>query len=318
MKTTAIAFIILIVAICINSCGRHAQKDEKLTATAVDTVYIHSIETDTIWLHDTVTIENNEEIVTTWLCAPPSPMLDSIRTRKVMEKSMCFGYFDIPYSHKERCQYDMYESSDMEYLPYFMNVFSSEPTFDYLDLLEYFISMCTMAVDDKDLFAYGKKCVDKINIQISNLPPYQSPYNGKIFFHRQKKYPNEFEPGLTDNFDHSIPYKPTALDTLRIGALIRNDRNALAQIEDYYRGKGDEKGLAIYYKVMLNYDGNGDLAERFYRVLAPHINEMPELRIAVRKVLLRAALCDRDKRAQELCDSLGFSLCDYKIDVPCK
>ena len=69
---------------------------------------------------------------------------------------------------------------------------------------------------------------------------------------------------------------------------------------------------------MLGYEGNGDLAERFYRVLEPYFNETPKFRTAVREVLLRAALCDHNKRAQELCDSLGFSLCDYRITLPGK
>ena len=29
-----------------------------------------------------------------------------------------------------------------------------------------------------------------------------------------------------------------------------------------------------------------------------------------------AALCDHNERAQQLCDSLGFSLCDYRLPHP--
>ena len=111
-------------------------------------------------------------------------------------------------------------------------------------------------------------------------------------------------------------FEPTAIDTLRVKVIAHNDREALEKLEKYYHDKGDDKGLAIYYKVMLGYEGNGDLAERFYRVLEPHFKETPEFRGAVREVLLRAAICDGNARAQELCDSLGFSLCDYRLPLP--
>ena len=52
---------------------------------------------------------------------------------------------------------------------------------------------------------------------------------------------------------------------------------------------------------------SGNVVLRFYRT--------PYFRTAVREVLLRAALCDHNERAQELCDSLGFSICDYRLPV---
>ena len=70
-------------------------------------------------------------------------------------------------------------------------------------------------------------------------------------------------------------FEPSAIDTLRVLAVIHNSRWALERLEKYYHDKGDDKGLAIYYKVMLGYEGNDDLAERFYRVLEPHIKDTP-------------------------------------------
>ena len=87
----------------------------------------------------------------------------------------------------------------------------------------------------------------------------------------------------------------------------------MQKLETYYNNRNEAKELAIYYKVMLNYEGNGDLAERFYYVLRPYIDEEHQFMNGIRTVLLRAALCDHNARAQELCDSLGFSLCDYRL-----
>lgn len=98
--------------------------------------------------------------------------------------------------------------------------------------------------------------------------------------------------------------------------IAHNNRDALEKLEAYYKDKGNDTGIAIYYKVMLGYEGNGDLAEKFYKVLEPHFNDTPGFRKTVREVLIRAALCDKNIRAQELCDSLGFSLCDYRITCP--
>ena len=64
---------------------------------------------------------------------------------------------------------------------------------------------------------------------------------------------------------------------------------------------------------MLGFEGNGDLAERYYTLLKPYLTEQPEFFNGIRKSLLRAALCDHNERAQQLCDSLGFSLCDYRL-----
>ena len=83
-----------------------------------------------------------------------------------------------------------------------------------------------------------------------------------------------------------------------------------------YSEKDDDTGIAIYYKVMLGYEGNGDLAEKFYYTLRPYIDDEHRYFNGIRTVLLRAAICDHNARAQELCDSLGFSLCDYRLPLP--
>ena len=95
--------------------------------------------------------------------------------------------------------------------------------------------------------------------------------------------------------------------------IAHNDRKALGQLEKYYKEIGYDLGIAIYYKVLLCQDGNGDLAERLYRVLKPYFDKRPELENAAHDALIRAALCDHNERAQQLCDSLGYSLCDYKV-----
>lgn len=105
------------------------------------------------------------------------------------------------------------------------------------------------------------------------------------------------------------------LDSLRVNVIGYNDRNALGLLEEYYKGVDMGKELAVYYKVMLGFEGNGDLAERYYEVLKPYLAKQPEFYNSIRETLIRAALCDRNERAQQLCDSLGFSLCDYRMPV---
>lgn len=110
--------------------------------------------------------------------------------------------------------------------------------------------------------------------------------------------------------------KSINIDSLRVRVVAHNDREALQELEKYYHDKGDDKGIAIYYKVLLSYEGNGDLAERYYNVLKPYLAKQPELFNGRREVLLRASICDGNVRAQELCDSLGISFCDYRLPLP--
>ena len=165
--------------------------------------------------------------------------------------------------------------------------------------------MCTEAIDDKGLFAQGKSLIESINDYNRNSPKFGFPI----------EYPDKFIKGGPCTFRKYIQFSPNAIDTLRIQAISYNNRDALDKLETYYKDKGDDTGIAIYYKVMLGYEGNGDLAEKFFKVLEPHFKETPGFRRAVREVLLRAALCDKNKRAQELCDSLGFSFCDYRLPI---
>lgn len=188
-----------------------------------------------------------------------------------------------------------------KYLPYYI-LNCSDPSLGDKPFYE-LISFCTEAIDDKKLFDLGKQIIDKINDQ-------------RYPAHRPIEYPDSFTKGGMVTCREFMWFEPTAIDTIRVKAIAHNDRDALARLEKYYHDNCNDKELAIYYKVLLSYEGNGDLAERFYRLLEPYFAETPELRIAVREVLLRAAYCDNDKRAQELCDSLGFSLCDYRLQIP--
>lgn len=104
-------------------------------------------------------------------------------------------------------------------------------------------------------------------------------------------------------------------DSLRIRVIGFNDRNALALLEKYYTTSGSMKELAVYYRIMSGFEGNGDLAERYYTVLKPYLAEQPEYFNSISDVLLRAAMCDHNERAQQLCDSLGISFCDYRLPV---
>ena len=112
-----------------------------------------------------------------------------------------------------------------------------------------------------------------------------------------------------------IQSKSCNLDSLRIRVIGYNDRNALSLLEKYYSNSGPIKELVVYYKIMLGVEGNGDLAERYYNVLKPYLAEQPEFFNSIRDVLLRAAICDHNERARQLCDSLGISLCDYRLPV---
>ena len=112
-----------------------------------------------------------------------------------------------------------------------------------------------------------------------------------------------------------IESKSCILDSLRIRVIGYNDRNALSLLEKYYSNSGTIKELAVYYKIMLGVEGNGDVAERYYKVLKPYLAEQPEFFNSIRDVLLRAAICDHNERARQLCDSLGISLCDYRLSV---
>ncbi len=220
--------------------------------------------------------------------------LDSAGTQDELMMSLARGYiypdlvrwaFGRPYTRTPE---------DMSDLPYLINMYTSGKT-----LPKYCIEfhwgnrltdLATGYIDDERLFEMiSYICMRQMRFRLERSEKQRKTLKDDIAGHR---------------YD---------IDSLRVRVVAHNDRNALDLLERYYKDKNNDKGIAIYYKVMLSHDGNGDLAERFYRVLEPYFKETPEFRIAVREVLLRAALCDHNARAQELCDSLGYSLCDYKL-----
>lgn len=290
----------LLMIACLCSCNRNRINKTDDCQTKYDTVYIDRFRSDTIMICDTIIreVKVSDGVQVSYILEPP--MYDSVKTRELLDKSIWSKSIDL-FKVNQRVELDT--RSDLEYLPYLLLICNdyNKPIYDRKG--EVFVSLCTECIDDKKLFNLGKHVVDRLNQQI--VPYYQDI-----------EYPDSFNKGGMFTYRNYVSFKPTAIDTLRVRALAYNDRDALEELEKYYMDKGDDKGIAIYYKVMLGYEGNGDLAERFYRVLEPHFDKTPELRSAVREVLLRAALCDHNERAQELCDSLGFSLCDYRMHVP--
>ena len=270
-----------------------------------DTIYLEKTRVDTVWVQDTIVriFSAPDDKKITYISQPA--MYDSLETQKILINSISSGIIGCL---SDKGQKELFLRDDLEYLPYllaeFMEYGNSEEVSAYNTYL--YITMCTEAIDDRELFMQGRLTIEAINDFINNSGANQFSY----------EYPEKFIKGGPHTFRDFIWYSPTRVDTLRIQAIAHNDRLALKELEEYYKTKGDETGIAIYYKVMLGYEGNGDLAEKFYRVLEPHFNETPGFRKAVREVLLRAAHCDNDKRAQELCDSLGFSLCDYRLPLP--
>lgn len=228
---------------------------------------------------------------------PVSPCLDSINTELQLDNIIDGGYI------KNTSCYFLKSRKDLRYLPYYVQMFND----------------CYLPKGKARLFKgiYGSMS-HKLDTGLMKI------YNHILESEHSKnsdleidglKYDFEFKPGLTysclnkDSIDGAF----LSIDSLRVRVVAHNDRDALQKLETYYTNRNEAKELAIYYKVMLNYEGNGDLAERFYYVLRPYIDEEHQYMNGIRTVLLRAALCDHNARAQQLCDSLGFSLCDYRL-----
>ncbi len=266
--------------------------------------------------HKTESLSEDDTI----MIEPGINQLDSITTQKILETALINGYIDIE-RWQEHYGYDikLYFKADLGYLPYYMLTFRHPDRIPLgsTEFIEEYISMGVDAIDDPKLFNLIKEDVTALNDYLEKHTFEESNDSSQHLKRTIYEYPDSFIGGdalFSGYYLDSFTCNET--DTLRVRAVVHNDREALAALEKYYRDNGDDKGIAIYYKVMLGYEGNGDLAERFYRVLEPYFNETPKFRTAVREVLLRAALCDHNKRAQELCDSLGFSLCDYRITLP--
>ena len=300
---------ILTWSICFGSCNQENKTIHNLAEIQRDTIYVPIVEHGTIIVHDTIFIREGSY---SHILQPP--MLDSLETKKVLETTLWSG--NVNPGKKNGSVPELFIRDDLEYLPYlFLEQTNTTNSYSSI-LLQNFIVMCSEALDDKKLFETGKRIVDIHNQRSKSLPPQIHPITGKIREHSPIHYPDSFESGLIWSFINPVPFNITKIDSLRVRAIVYNDRKALTNLEDYYRKKDDDTGIAIYYKVMLGYEGNGDLAEKFYKILESRFNDTPEFRIAAREVLLRAALCDHNARAQELCDSLGFSLCDYRLPLP--
>ena len=307
-RLTAITLIVL--GLCCFGCNRETKTMSNNVEVQRDTIYVPVVEHGAIIVHDTIYIEAGIEV--SHIMQPP--MLDSLETKKVLETALWSGNVDP--GTKDGCTPELFLRDDLEYLPYlFLEQTNSINSYCSI-LLHDFIVMCSKAIDDKKLFETGKKIVNTKNQRNKLLPPKVHPITGKKRGYSIIHYPDSFESGYVESYIKPMPFNITVIDSLRVRAIVHNDRKALEKLEDYYKKKGDDTGIAIYYKVMLCYEGNGDLAEKFYRVLEPHFNETRGFRKAVREVLLRAAHCDNNRRAQELCDSLGFSLCDYRLPLP--
>ena len=230
------------------------------------------------------------------------PRINESDVKSELEKCLIRGYIypEQGPDHLDRPALPL--PKDLTALPYFIDMYSSPeliPKFCYsLGNFDYLYLLCTEFIEDERLFNLGYKIALNSHGKIG-----YSFDRGSV----DKNYKQE--KALIDGHTYGV-------DSLRVRVVAYNDRDALEKLEKYYRNKGDAKGIAIYYKVMLGYKGNGDLAERFCHVLEPYFEKTPEMRSVVRKVLLRAAVCDRNERAVELCDSLGFSICDYRLPVP--
>ena len=246
---------------------------------------------------------------------------DSARTREIMDGALWRGYikhdYDSAWFMSGRTKF--YPVKDMSYLPYLYLVESSKKyTLDSIGPakwadydIDWVPFLFSSVINDRLLYKTGKRLMENYNRKHDTNFRYPKTFKKDTLDLRLVDYLASGYVGVK-----GLCFEPSAIDTLRVLAVIHNSRWALERLEKYYHDKGDDKGLAIYYKVMLGYEGNGDLAERFYRVLEPHFKDTPEFRGAVREVLLRAAICDGNARAQELCDSLGFSLCDYRLPLP--
>ena len=263
--------------------------------TSIDTVYVDRYRKDTIFVCDRIVSgaeANGKEV--SFILQPA--MYDSAATRKLLDKFLWMNTIE---NYTDNGQTELYTRTDLEYLPYLLLLCKNSDNLTSGNDLQYvFMSLCAECIDDKRLFDLGKQIIEQINKKRKRF---------KI------EYPDEFSRGYMETFRMPKMFEPTSIDTLRVRVVAHNDREALKKLEKYYQDKNDGLGLAIYYKVLLGYEGNGDLAEKFYRVLEPYFEKTPQFRSAVREVLLRAAICDHNERAQQLCDSLGFSLCDYRI-----
>ena len=241
--------------------------------------------------------------------------LDSIQTEIQLDNILNGGYIWLPGITESYNLPLLKERDDLRYLPYMYLMYGQT----YLPDL---IASCYVWTFD-DLCVYDNSRGDTLLYNIGACCTDRANYVKKYIAGAGSEadvvwYPNidEIELGKYSANKVDINGVSYDIDSLRIRIIACNDRNALELLERYYTSIKQRKELAIYYKVMLSYEGNGDLAEKYYKVLKPYLRKRPEFLNGVREVLLRAAYCDNDRRAKELCDSLGFSFCDYRLPLP--
>lgn len=237
------------------------------------------------------------------ICLESEP-LDYYRTELQLDNIINGGYIAVDY----RGQYfypELQKREDLRYLPYLYLVLSDrymplEVARRYYNMV---VDMCSFSSDDS-VYNIGKSLSERLKEMYSKISGQASKsrwnYPGRTY--RFKQYATKVQ----------IEDRTYNLDSLRVRVIGYNDRNALNLLEKYYSTSGQMKELAVYYKIMLGFEGNGDLAERYYTLLKPYLTEQPEFFNGIRKSLLRAAICDQNERAQQLCDSLGISLCYYR------
>lgn len=235
--------------------------------------------------------------------------IDSLETEFRLDDIYNGGYIAVNGRNKYEYQ-ELWQRGDLRYLPYIYLALGERylPRPIAQQYNQMIIDMCGYAQNDS-VYYFGKLFSKRLRDKYSKLCESDPDF-------RMRKYPERERIIKRKSPKVQIDDKVYDLDSLRISVIGFNDRNALGLLEKYYKSIDMGKELAAYYKVMLGFEGNGDLAERYYEVLKPYLSEKPEFYGGIKEVLLRAALCDHNERAQELCDSLGFSLCDYRLPTP--
>lgn len=271
---------LLIVAIGLSSCSNSSYRrlDEK--RVAIDNqIYVIS---DSIY--------EEEEC----MCIPE---LDSIETAAALDKLLVSGM--ILTDKMDNTFPSLYDPQDLSLLPYYIisiksPIYTSAQVQYAWDLLD----VCASRYNNADLLEFGKALTYEYFNNNGDDPMILKEILGKKYSEKTSN---------SENRCHN-PY----IDSLRIRTIVNDDREALHKLEQYYNQLDKSKEIAAYYRVLLSREGNGDLAEKYVQLMKQYFSGN-KFRSAVRDVLLRAALCDKNKRAQELCDSLGISLCDYRL-----
>lgn len=302
--------IIIFIISCQNNNRLSDDKSSQNHKYQIDECKNKNLRQDSVVIHDTIFIVNTitqyidkitkqTDTIYREYVIPIIPTLDSVETVKIMQDVLANGYITIPLKYNSEPSLSL--RSNLELLPYLTYLFSQKKilpkcNYWYLDDFEH---LCSKYIDDIMLLELGQSISD--NIYSRNLNR-TNQSKRRLKFDRYPGY--KIEEAIVNGIKMNI-------DSLRVRVIAYKDLDALNNLESYYVDKGYPLGIAIYYKLLLKYGGFGDFAEKFYQILKPYIKENPDLNNVVRETLLRAALCDHSQRAKELCDSLGYSFCDY-------